>query len=323
MELNFQDLFDPITRPSSIRSFALLLVTIVVVYWLSRFVSKAIIFFARIVAKKSDDTTNLDSSLKFRRLETYLSSLIAAVRVGAAMIIAYIIWRAISPASNAPATVIGASALFIVLAGGVIGPLLNDAVAGFTMIIERWYSVGDYIKIEPFWDVAGVVERVTLRSTKLRSVSGEILWIHNRTINGVHVTPYGVRSISVDVFVSDPKRAKTMIEKTITTLPIGATALTKPPVITDVVEVTQNMWRVVINAKTAPGREWLIENYFVSSLKESDEKRKQPIIVHGPVVRFVDSEAEKGFKRAVQMNDKQWQPHKPPLQKRARTKKKP
>ena len=322
MQFEFQDLLNPITRPSSVRSLGLLVVTIVVVYWLSRFVSKFIIFIARIVAKKSDDTSNLDSSLRFRRLETYLSTLIAVVRVGAAAIIAFIIWRAVSPASNTPVSVIGASALFIVLAGGVVGPLLNDSVAGFTMILERWYSVGDYIKVEPFWDVAGVVERVTLRSTKLRSVSGEILWIHNRTINGVHVTPYGVRSISVDVFVSDPNIAKNIITKTITTLPIGATALTEAPTISDIVEVTENMWRVVINAKTAPGREWLIENYFVASLKEADDKRKNPVIVHGPVVRFVDSAAEKGFKRAVQMNDKQWQPQKPTISQRVKTNKK-
>jgi len=317
MEIGIQDIFDPITRPSSVRSFALLLTTIVVVYWLSRFVSKGIIFFARIIAKKSDDSKDLDSSLKFRRLETYLSSLIAGVRLAAALVIAYIIWRAISPASGQPASVIGASALFIVIGSGVVGPLLNDAVAGFTMIIERWYSVGDFIKVEPFWNVSGVVERVTLRSTKLRSVSGEIVWVHNRTVSGVHVTPFGVRSISIDVFVNNPEKARKIIRQTITTLPLGATTLTESPSISTIAEVTEGMWRVVIEAKTAPGREWLIENFFVSSLKESDAKLNKPVIVHGPVVRFVDSEAEKGFKRAVQMNDKQWRAPKPTIKQRA------
>lgn len=318
MEIGIQEIFDPITRPSSVRSFALLLLTIVVVYWLSRFVSKAIIFFARVIAKKGDATKNLDSSLRFRRLETYLSSLIAGVRLAAAAVIAYIIWRAISPASNQPASVIGASALFIVLAGGVVGPLLNDAVAGFTMIIERWYSVGDFIKIEPFFDVSGVVERVTLRSTKLRSISGEIVWLHNRTVSGVHVTPFGVRSISIDIFVNNPGRAEKIIQQTIKTLPVGATTLTESPSISTVAEVSEGMWRIVVEAKTAPGREWLIENFFVSSLKESDVKLSSPCIVHGPVVRFVDSEAEKGFKRAVQMNDKEWEPHRPTIKERAK-----
>lgn len=322
MELTLQDFFDPVTRPSSVRSFALLLITIVVVFWLSRFVSMAIIYFARFIAKKSDSTDNLDNSLRFRRLETYLSSLIAGVRLGAAGTIAYIIWRAISPASNAPATVIGASALFIVLAGGVVGPLLNDAVAGFTMIIERWYSVGDYIKIEPFMDVRGVVERVTLRSTKLRSVSGEILWIHNRTIQGVHVTPYGVRSISLDVFVNDPEAAKHIIEHSIATLPVGATTLTKSPTIDTITEVSEKMWRIVVSAKTAPGREWLIEDFFASSLRETDNKRQDPVIIHGPVVRFVDQEAEKGFKRAVQMNEKHWKEKKTPIKNYTKIRKK-
>jgi len=292
-------------EPSTARSILLLITSSLIVYWLSRFLSTFIIFVTRKIAQKSDDTATIKQSIKLRRLETYLSSLIAVIRVAAAAIIGYVIWQTFSPASNEPATVIGAGALFIVLAGGVIGPLLNDAIAGFTMIIERWYSVGDYIKVEPFIDVSGVVERATLRSTKLRSITGEVIWLHNRTIHGVHVTPYGVRSISVDIFVNDTSAAKKMVEHAIATLPIGTTALTKTPVITDIVKVTDSLWRIVVEAKTAPGREWLIENFFISSLQQADSRRKSQVIVHGPIVRFVDAEAEKGFKRAVQLGDKE------------------
>ena len=297
----FTDLQNSVNTPSTFRSIAVLVVTALVVFWLSRFLAKFVIYITRAVANKSDETNDIAQSLKFRRLETYLSSLIAGIRVVAAGIIAYIVWQIVSPASNEPATVIGASALFIVLAGGVVGPLLNDAISGFTMIIERWYSVGDYVKVEPFFDVAGVVERLTLRSTKLRSITGEVIWLHNRTIHGVHVTPYGVRSISVDVFVAEPEKAKKLIQTSITTLPVGATALTKEPAITSVVEVTEDLWRITVDARTAPGREWLIENFFIESLKKAD---KDNLIKHGPIVRFIDAEAEKGFKRAVQLSDK-------------------
>ena len=55
------------------------------------------------------------------------------------------------------------------------GPLLRDITTGSVMIAERWYGVGDYIIAEPFLNIQGVVEQVSLRSTKLRGLSGEVV----------------------------------------------------------------------------------------------------------------------------------------------------
>jgi hypothetical protein len=109
------------------------------------------------------------------------------------------------------AAAIGASAFFVVIAGQTLGTLLRDITAGATMIIERWFHVGDYIKIEPFWDVKGVVERFTLRSTRIRSLSGEIIIVHNQKIDAVHVTPNGVRTMAVEIFVKDKQKGEALV----------------------------------------------------------------------------------------------------------------
>src|SRR5690606_30921991 len=105
---------------------------------------------------------------------------------------------------------------------------LRDITAGATMIIERWFTVGDFIKVEPFMDVSGVVERLTLRSTRIRSMSGEVIWLHNQQIQGVHVTPYGLRTEAVDVFVSDRKKGEKLIADITNTIPTGTLLLAKP-----------------------------------------------------------------------------------------------
>ena len=33
----------------------------------------------------------------------------------------------------------------------------------------------------------------------------------------------------------------------------------------------QHLWHITVNGKTAPGREWLIESFFIGVLKELDE----------------------------------------------------
>lgn len=112
----------------------------------------------------------------------------------------------LSPAASSSTAAIGAGALFIVLTGGTIGVMLRDLTAGTAMIAGQWFNVGDYIMVVHFIDVGGVVERATLRSTKLRSLSGEIIWLHNQHIHGIKVTPRGIRTMAVDIFVNDEKK---------------------------------------------------------------------------------------------------------------------
>ena len=121
-------------------------------------------------------------------------------------------------------------------------------------------------RIEPFMEVAGVVERFTLRSTRLRALNGEIIWVHNQNITAVHVTPTGVRTIAVDIFVRDKEVGEKAIKKIIAAIPKGKTMLAKPLRIIRTEEWGENRWRITVIGQTAPGREWLIERFFVEAV---------------------------------------------------------
>lgn len=286
------------------RSLVIFVIAVIVAYWLSNFVAKGLVKLAQFIAVRSDNATSDEHVFRLRRVETYLSVAIALVRALIVATVAYVAWRALSEGSSSAAA-IGASAFVIVIAGATVGMILRDITAGVVMIIERWYHVGDYISIEPFMNVSGVVERMTLRSTKLRSLTGEIVWLHNQHIQAVKVTPRGLRTIAVDIFVNNQRIGETMIKKAIETLPTGTMKVAKKPEITAAEQWGEKLWLFTVVAETPPGREWLMENYFVDSLKELDERRKGPkTFIRPPIVRFADPAAEKSFKRAVRMSKK-------------------
>ncbi|MEO7364554.1 MAG: mechanosensitive ion channel family protein [Candidatus Saccharimonadales bacterium] len=296
-----RDISEFINQPNALRSLLILLFSMLLAYYFSHFIAKVIIKVARLTAVKSDVEADEVKRLKLRRLETHLSVAIALVRVVIVGVVAFYVWQLVSPAANISTATIGASAFFVVIAGATLGMVLRDITAGSAMIIERWFDVGDFIRVEPFDNISGVVERITLRSTKIRSLNGEIVWLHNQYMQGVRVTPDGIRTISIDVFVNDPKAGEQLIKGVVKTIPVGVMTVTNAPKITRKEQWGTNLWLISVIAQTPPGREWLMEDYFVESLKQLDASSSKKLIVRKPLVRFADPAAERSFKRAVRL----------------------
>lgn len=297
-----------LTQANPYRSLLILITSLVISYWLSRFIAQFIILIAQKVAVRSDNESDDTKALRLRQVETYLGVAVAMVRVVIVAVVAYVCWRILSPVESSRiggsgAAAIGASAVFIVIAGQTVGPILRDVTSGATMIIEQWFTVGDYVKVEPFWNVTGVVERLTLRSTKLRSLSGEVIWIHNQKIDAVHVTPNGVRTIAVDVLVNDKENGNALIKQTISKLPTGHMTVAGKLKIVDTLKYTDELWMVTVQGKTVPGREWLIENYFVNQLQKENGRllKKNRVLEGDPIVRYADPDTERRFRRAVRV----------------------
>lgn len=300
---NVQQIID---KPTWIQAIVVLLICIILAYWVSYFVARGIIKLAKYVAVRGDAEANESRFLVYRQVETYLNIVVAGVRALMVAGVAVIAWKLIdTPKVSGGAAAIGASAFFIVIAGQTVGPILKDVTIGIIMMAEKWFNVGDHVKIEPFIDVGGVVEQVTLRSTKLRSLSGEVVWIHNQQIQAVHVTPNGVRTIAVDVFVRDRAQGEAEVEKIIDTIPVGPTLLARPLRIKYAERWNDDLWRITIVGQTPPGREWLVQDYFINILKEVDagKPKSKQLFVHEPIARFDDPEAARRFRRAVRIRN--------------------
>ncbi|MGH7217942.1 MAG: mechanosensitive ion channel domain-containing protein [Candidatus Microsaccharimonas sp.] len=295
-------------EPNAYRSVLILIACIVVAYLLSKLLADLIIKIAQKVSVRADIESNSERFIRLRQVETYLSVSVAIVRAVVVAVVAYVAWMLISPSASSGAAAIGASAFFIVFAGQTLGMILRDVTAGAIMIIEQWFNVGDYIKVEPFIDVTGVVERLTLRSTKIRNVNGEVIWIHNQQIQAAHVTQSGVRTIAVDVFVRDKDKGIAALKELATAVPVGPTMLAKPLEVRDAEEWGGGLYRITVMGQTAPDREWLIEQFFVNAIKEIDSHVKNKddrLFVYEPIARYADPVANRKFQRTVRTTKNQ------------------
>jgi hypothetical protein len=251
-----------------------------------------------VIGKSADKSPNLRTVNKLRRYETILVLSIAVIRTALVIFGIYFWWQYVHPGN--PATgIVGASAIFAVVMTWTLGPVLRDVTAGSFMMAEHWYGVGDHIRIEPFLDAQGVVERVTLRSTRLRGLNGEIIWINNQAIQGVRLAPKGIISIGLEIIVNDLEAGRTLIERANRRLPRGPLLMVNPLTVVTEEQVADELWHITAIAETAPGREWLIEKSAVDIMTELDEAATKPALIYMPMARYADPEADKRFARTI------------------------
>src|SRR5213080_360342 len=153
-------------------------------------------------------------------------------------------------------TAVAGASFVLILVGFSAQRMLMDIIAGFNMFVEHWYSVGDTIAI-PMLEVQGIVEDLSLRRTKLRSLDGEVVNIHNSQIAAVRVLPGGVKELDVELVASDRHAAERLVFDVGTLLPEGPTTFVQRPEIHQIDELTPGLVRLRLRTAVVPGREWL------------------------------------------------------------------
>jgi small conductance mechanosensitive channel len=185
-------------------------------------------------------------------------------------------------------TAIAGGVFAVLVAAFVAQRLLIDLIAGFSMFVERWYSVGDTIVVHATHELQGVVEDVSLRRTRIRAVNGEVINVHNSAITAVRVLPSGLKELALELFLSDRGAGEDVVESVALMVPEGPTTFVRRPWIEQVEELSPELVRMTVRATVAPGREWLAESFFPDLLRE---RAHEGLIVHGPVTLAVDERA--------------------------------
>lgn len=122
--------------------------------------------------------------------------------------------------------VLGVDVKALVAGAGIVGlavgfgaqNLVRDIITGFFIIFEDQFSVGDYVQIGQF---VGTVEEIGLRTTKIKSWTGELHIIPNGNIT--EVTNYSINNsvavVDVNIAYSeDIERAEQVLSEFISTL---------------------------------------------------------------------------------------------------------
>jgi small conductance mechanosensitive channel len=242
----------------------------------------------------ADDLPATGVIVGLRRRETIVSLVQTSVRYAAYGVAVMITVVQIAGLGNSNGALAGAS-LIVVLIGFALQRFLIDILTGFFMQFEGWFSIGDSITVEP-WGLAGIVEETSLRSTKLRALSGELLFVHNSQLLAARVLPRGLREVSIELFVRDEEKGRALFEQAARVMPIGPTEFVRPPWIESIQHLDTDLIHVRARATLAPGREWLAHDFLADVLKERAE---DGLIVHGPVVMDYDELARLRFARTT------------------------
>jgi moderate conductance mechanosensitive channel len=244
--------------------------------------------------QSSTDQAATGQMLNLKRRET-LVSVIRALIIYLAFGTAIVLSIAQLTGGVDRLTAIAGASFLIIVAGFAAQRILVDLIAGLTMFVERWFFVGDTVIVHAGLELQGVVEEISLRRTKLRSVTGEVIHINNSQIQAVRVLPRGVKELAVELFVSKREAGENLVQAVSSILPEGPTTFVRRPWVEHVDELSDTLARIRIRTTVAPGREWLVEGFFSDLLKEQAD---ESLVVHGPVVLAVDDRATWSFARA-------------------------
>lgn len=279
------------------RSVLIFFSTLIVSWLIGRLVARALHKLSLMAGNHADRSSNLVTVKRYRRIETLLIIFTAIVK-GGLIIIGLYVWWSLTHAGQQPTALIGASALSLLIISNLLSPVFRDLAFGGGMMAEQWFGVGDVVTIQPN-DINGIVESVTLRSTKVRRLSGETVWISNQNISMVEVASKGTRPIALELFVSSVTKAESLIEKVNNLLPQGASLVASPLAIVKSEKNAPGVWHITALGETAPGRDYLLEKNAVDIIKVLDSNSEHSVLLAEPVARFADLKTERQFARAL------------------------
>ncbi|MBP2634774.1 MAG: ykuT [Firmicutes bacterium] len=155
----------------------------------------------------------------------------------------------------------------LVAGAGIIGlalgvgaqSLIKDFVTGFFIILEDQYGVGDYISIG---DMAGTVEELGFRITKLRDGNGILHIIPNGSIAKVSNYTRGHMQATVNVpvaYQADIEQVFTILDEVCATVRQNVPEVIDGPSVLGVVDLKPGEIVIRIIAKTVPLQQLKVE----------------------------------------------------------------
>ncbi len=152
------------------------------------------------------DTADL---VRQRRKETAFALLATVIRyvffiAAAGILVTILVQDRVSAAA-------GATLIILIIAFSA-QRLLTDIIAGFFILFENQYGVGDFIEVEPS-KYSGVVEAVGLRTTVMRDLNGDTYFIPNGQIIAIKRSRRRYRTFIVELLTRDRDHAQDVVRQ--------------------------------------------------------------------------------------------------------------
>ncbi|HSE28203.1 MAG TPA: mechanosensitive ion channel family protein [Gemmatimonadales bacterium] len=228
------------------------------VVWAGAWVAiKLVNLLARRIVKAVDDGDDRYMTLKEKRGYT-LAQLLRSV--GRFVVLIFTLILSLGVFVNVTPLLAGAGVVGLAISFGAQS-LVKDFFAGFFILLEDQFSVGDVVDIE---GRSGVVERMTLRLTQLRSLDGTLHSIPNGTITVVSNRTRGWSRAVLEVAVAygtDVDRALEVLRDEVAAFARDeewSLTLDGAPEVWGVEALGDSAVTIRIVARTRPGQQWAV-----------------------------------------------------------------
>lgn len=139
--------------------------------------------------------------------------------------------------------------------------LIRDILAGLSMILEEQFGVGDVVELG---DIAGTVEEIHLRVTRIRDEQGTVWYLRNGDIVRVGNRTQGWSLASVDIpirydqNIEDARQALLAAGAQVAATSPHSANVMGEPVVDGIEELTPEAVTLRLQVKTVPTRQWEI-----------------------------------------------------------------
>ncbi|MBP2655924.1 MAG: ykuT [Firmicutes bacterium] len=171
--------------------------------------------------------------------------------------------------------VAGAGIIGLALGVGAQG-LVKDMISGFYIIFEDQYSVGDYIVIG---DMAGMVEDVGFRTTRLRDSNGVLHIIPNGAISRISNYTRGHMQAVINIpvaYEADIDTVLELLELACDQIADSMSEVLDKPKVVGIVNFTPSEIMLQVVAKTVPLEQVKVETAYRHKIKTLFAEAKVP-----------------------------------------------
>ncbi len=277
--MNFWNILAGIDREISLWNIALSVVIGFVLYKFSPFVAK----FLVAIAVRARGSKKVNTRERNKRLKTLADMFTTVLKVLIVLVVAFQIlndFRVDLVPLFASAGVAG------VALGFGAQSIIKDLLAGFFIILENQYRVGDFIDVSgigiPSGDAAtstgGTVEKISLRSTKLRDRNGNVHFIPNGAIVQVINKTLGYSKVHFVLGVAtgtDMDKLADIINQAgreMISDPKWKDKIIDAPHFSEIGAIGADGFNVTVNGITEPAAQWTVSSEFRKRILEKMQK---------------------------------------------------
>jgi len=147
--------------------------------------------------------------------------------------------------------------------------LVRDLIAGFFILYEDQFDVGDYIQAA---GVEGFVEEMGLRITKIRDLGGQVHIVPNGSLELITNFSQGPLRVSFTVTIpyeEDLEKAVAAIDEALAKVSADVDDIVEPPRVLGVQDLTAGGADLLIWGRVKPGTQWATTRMLRQAVKEA------------------------------------------------------